>query len=250
MRAETLTVTDTRPLVAECLGTGLLVFFGVGAAVVAGEYIGTLGIALTFGLTMLALAYALGSLSGANLNPAVTLGMLVARRIDVTTAVRYWVAQLVGAILGALLLFLVAHQIPDLEIGERFGTNGFGDRSAVQLNTFGALVTEIVLTFLLVYVWLSVTHRLAVTGVDGVPIGLALAAVHLVGIPLTGTSVNPARSLAPALFAGGAALTQVWLFLVAPLAGGALAAVVHRLTHPQDEVGHQAGLLPGDDVRT
>jgi aquaporin Z len=249
MRAETLTVTDTRPLVAECLGTLLLVFFGVGAAVVAGEYIGSLGIALTFGLTMLALAFALGSLSGSQLNPAVTLGMLVARRLDVTTAVRYWVAQLVGAILGALLLFLVAHQIPDLDIGERFGTNGFGDRSAVQLNTFGALVVEIVLAFLLVYVWLSVTHRVAVTGIDGVPIGLVLTAVHLVGIPLTGTSVNPARSLGPALFAGGAALTQLWLFLVAPLIGGALAAVTHRVTHPQDEVGHQEGLLPGDDVR-
>lgn len=249
MRAETLTVTDTRPLVAECLGTALLVFFGVGAAVVAGEYIGSLGIALTFGLTMLALAYALGSISGSHLNPAVTLGMLVARRVDVTTAVRYWIAQLVGAILGALLLFLVAHQIPGLQIGERFGTNGFGDRSAVQINTFGALVAEIVLTFLLVYVWLSVTHRLAVTGIDGIPIGLALAAVHLVGIPLTGTSVNPARSLAPALFAGGAALTQLWLFLVAPLIGGALAALAHRFTHPGDELGHQEGLLPGDDVR-
>lgn len=246
MRAETLTVTDTRPLVAECLGTLLLVFFGVGAAVVAGEYIGSLGIALTFGLTMLALAYALGSLSGSQLNPAVTLAMLLARRLDIATAVRYWIAQVVGAILGALLLFLVAHQIPGLEIGERFGTNGFGDRSAVQLNTFGALVAEIMLTFLLVYVWLAVTRRVAVTGAEAVPIGLVLAAVHLVGIPLTGTSVNPARSLAPALFAGGAALTQLWLFLVAPLIGGVLAALAHRFTHPQDELGHREGVLPGN----
>lgn len=249
MRADTLTVTDTRPLVAECLGTLLLIFLGVGAAVVAGEYVGSLGIALAFGLTMLALVYALGSVSGSHFNPAVTLGMLVARRIDVGTAVRYWIAQLVGAILGALLLFLVAHQIPGLEIGGRFGTNGFGDRSAVQINTFGALVAEIVLTFLLVYVWLSVTRSLAVTGIAGVPIGLALAAVHLVGIPLTGTSVNPARSLGPALFAGGAALTQLWLFLVAPLVGGALAAVAHRFTHPRDEVGHLEGALRGGDAR-
>ncbi|MCF6523189.1 MIP family channel protein [Streptomyces sp. JJ36] len=247
MRAETLTVTEPRPLVAECLGTLLLVFFGVGAAVVAGEYVGSLGIALAFGLTLLALSYTLGALSGCHVNPAVTLGMFLARRIDLPTAVRYWVAQVVGGILGALLLFLVVIQIPGLETDEKFGTNGFGDRSAVGINTFGALLAEIVLTFLLVYVLLSVTHRVAVLGFDGLPYGMAYAAVHLVGIPLTGTSVNPARSLGPALFAGGAALTQLWLFLVAPLIGGALAAVVHRFTHPADEVGHRPGRLPGDE---
>lgn len=246
MRAETLTVTETRPLAVEFLGTLLLVFFGVGSAVVAGEYIGTLGIALTFGLVLLALAYALGAISGCHVNPAVTLGMLMARRIDLATSVRYWVAQVVGALVGALLLFLVAVQVPGLETSEKFGSNGFGDRSAVQINTFGALVAEIVLTFLLVFVVLAVTHRVAVTGFDGLPIGMALAVVHLVGIPLTGTSVNPARSIGPALFAGGAALTQLWLFLVAPLIGGALAALAHRFTHPQDEVGHLQGDLPGD----
>ncbi|MFR9674033.1 aquaporin [Streptomyces sp. TR06-5] len=252
MRARILTMADPRPLMAECLGTLLLVFTGVGAAVVAGEYVGSLGIALAFGLTMIGLARALGALSGSQLDPAVTLGMLIARRIDGVTAIRYWVAQLVGAILGALLLFLVAHQIPGLRIHDRFGTNGFGDRSAVGLGTFGALVAEVVLTFLLVYVWLSVTRSWQIVGGEGVPIGLTLAAVHLVGIPLTGASVNPARSLAPALFAGGAALTQVWLFLVAPLIGGALAAPAHRLvTRGWGEPGRRgrgapAGGAPGE----
>ncbi|AXK32187.1 MIP family channel protein [Streptomyces armeniacus] len=226
------TLEGSEALAAECLGTLLLVFFGVGAAVLASEYIGTLGIALTFGLVLLALAYSLGAVSGCHVNPAVTLGMLVAKRIDLTLAVRYWAAQVVGAILGALLLFLVAKQVPGIETDDSFGSNGFGDRSAVQINTFGAFTAEIVLTFLLVFVVLSVTHRVAVTGFDGLPIGMALAVVHLVGIPLTGTSVNPARSIGPALFAGGAALTQLWLFLIAPLVGGALAAVVHGLTHP------------------
>lgn len=232
LRTRLTTPVAPEILVAECLGTALLVFFGVGAAVLSAEYIGTLGIALTFGFVLLALAYALGAVSGCHVNPAVTLGMLIAGRLDLAMAVRYWVAQVVGAILGALVLFLVAKQVPGIETSESFGSNGFGDRSAVQINTGGAFVAEIVLTFLLVFVVLAVTHRVAVVGFDGLPIGIALAVVHLVGIPLTGTSVNPARSIGPALFAGGAALTQLWLFLIAPLIGGALAALAHRATHP------------------
>ncbi|WP_079166751.1 MIP family channel protein [Streptomyces oceani] len=226
------TLEGNEPLVAECLGTLLLVFFGVGAAVVAPDFIGSVGIALSFGLVLLALAYSLGTVSGCHVNPAVTLGMLVAKRIDLNVAVRYWVAQVVGGILGALLLFLVATQVPGVEIGGRFGSNGFGDRSSVQINTFGAFVAEIVLTFLLVFVWLSVTHRVAMTGFGPLAAGLALAMVHLVGIPLTGTSVNPARSIGPALFAGGSALTQLWLFIIAPLVGAVLAALAHGVTHP------------------
>lgn len=222
-----------QPLAAEFLGTLLLVFFGVGAAVLAAEYIGSLGVALTFGFTLLALAYTIGPISGSHVNPAVTLGMLCARRIDLEMAIKYWIAQIVGGIAGAALLFLIAKQVPGLQTSQTFGSNGFGDRSAVHVNTFGAFVTELVLTFLLVYVVLAVTHKVAVVGFDGLPIGIALAAVHLVGIPLTGTSVNPARSIGPALFAGGAALTQLWMFIVAPLVGAALAAVVHLITHPQ-----------------
>ncbi|MFG2225714.1 MIP family channel protein [Streptomyces sp. NPDC048644] len=227
--------TETRTVISEFLGTLLLVFFGVGAVVLAGEYIGTFGIALSFGFVMLALAYALGPISGCHINPAVTLGMLLARRIDIRTAVEYWISQVLGGIVGAALLFLVAKQIPGLQTHESFGSNGWGDRSAVHLNTGGAFVTELVLTFLFVFVVLAVTHKVAVIGFDGLPIGLALATVHLVGIPLTGTSVNPARSIGPALFAGGAAITQLWMFIVAPLLGGALAAVVHQFTHPSHE---------------
>ncbi|MFD9210770.1 aquaporin [Streptomyces sioyaensis] len=225
----------TRPVVSEFLGTLLLVFFAVGSAVLAGEYIGTFGIALAFGFTMVALAYALGPVSGSQLNPAVTLGMLLVRRITLRTAAEYWIAQVVGGIVGAALLFLVAKQVPGLQTHASFGTNGWGDRSAVHLNLGGAFVAEMVMTFLLVYVWLAVTHKVAVIGFGGLGIGLALATVHLIGIPLDGTSVNPARSIGPALFAGGAAITQLWLFIVAPLIGGALAAAVHQVTHPPHE---------------
>ncbi|WP_329130189.1 MIP family channel protein [Streptomyces sp. NBC_01476] len=223
---------DPLPLVCEFLGTLLLVFFAVGAAVLSGEFIGSLGIALAFGFVLLALAYAIGPISGSHLNPAVTLGMLIAKRMDLRTAVGYWVAQVVGAIVGAALLLLVAEQVPGFRRHGAFGTNGYGTRSAIGVNIFGAFVTEVILTFLLVFVYLAVTHRIAVYGFGGLPIGIALAVVHLIGIPLTGTSVNPARSLAPALFAGSPALTQVWLFLVAPLVGGALAAVVHEAARP------------------
>jgi aquaporin Z len=226
---------DQRAIICEFLGTLVLVFIGVGSAVVAGEYIGTLGIALAFGFVMLAVAYAIGPISGSHINPSVTMGMLVAGRIDLRRAVHYWIAQFLGAIVGAALLLLVAHQIPGLQVHGAFGTNGYGYRSAVGINIFGAFVAELLLTFVFVSVVLAVTHRIAVVGFDGLPIGLALAMVHLVGIPLTGTSVNPARSLAPALFAGSPALTQVWLFLVAPPVGAALAAVVHQVTHPAFE---------------
>lgn len=216
----------------EFVGTALLVFFAVGSAVLAGEYVGTLGIALAFGLTLLVLAYAFGLVSGCHLNPAVTLGVCLAGRMSVRTAAGYWIAQVTGAIVGAALLFLVARQIPGLRTSGAFGTNGFGDRSAVQISAGGAFVIEVVLTFLLVLVVLSVTREVVVRDFAALSIGLTLAVVHLVGIPLTGTSVNPARSLAPALFAGGQALSQVWLFLLAPLLGAALAVPVHHLIRP------------------
>ncbi|MFJ4858034.1 MULTISPECIES: MIP family channel protein [unclassified Streptomyces] len=223
---------QTRMAASEFLGTLLLVFFAVGSAVLGVQYIGTVGIALAFGFVLLALAYALGPISGCHLNPAVTLGMLAARRIDVRTAVTYWIAQFLGGIAGAALLFLLAKQVPGLKTSGKFGSNGYGDRSDVHINMGGAFLAEVVLTFLLVFVVLAVTHKLAVVGFDGLPIGLSLAVIHLVGIPLTGTSVNPARSLGPAIFAGGAALSQLWLFLVAPLVGGVIAALAHRVTHP------------------
>lgn len=223
---------QARTAASEFLGTLLLVFFAVGSAVLGAQYIGTVGIALAFGFVLLALAYALGPISGCHLNPAVTIGMLVARRIGIRTAVTYWIAQLLGGIAGAALLFLLAKQVPGLKTSGKFGSNGYGDRSDVGINIGGAFLAEVMLTFLLVFVVLAVTHKVAVIGFDGLAIGIALAVIHLVGIPLTGTSVNPARSLGPALFAGGAALSQLWLFLVAPLVGGVIAAFAHKVTHP------------------
>lgn len=225
--------TEPQPFAAELLGTLVLVFVAVGTAVLAAEFVGSVGIALAFAFTLFALAYAIGPISGSHVNPAVTLGMLLAGRIGIRAAALYWAAQFVGAIVGAALLYLVARQVPGLETTGAFGTNGFGHRSAVGISGGGAFLAEAMLTSLLVYVWLAVTPRLTVQGVDGLPLGLAIGAVHLVGVPLTGASVNPARSLAPALFAGSSALAQVWLFLLAPLVGAAVAVVVHRIVHPQ-----------------
>ncbi|MDT7552144.1 MAG: aquaporin [Pseudonocardiales bacterium] len=209
----------TRRVVAEGIGTFVLVFFAVGSAVFGIDKIGPVGVALAFGLVLLALAYAIGPISGCHVNPAVTLGVLLSRGISAAHAGLYVVAQLVGAIVaGALLkLLVVAGGITDQTGG--LGTNSWGK----TVNLFGALVVEILLTALLVMVVLLVTHADATPGFAGLAIGLVLTVIHLVGIPLTGTSVNPARSIGPALFAGGDALGQLWLFIVAPLIGAVLA---------------------------
>lgn len=231
---------DRRIMICEFLGTLLLVFFAVGTAVLTGQYIGALGIALAFGFVLLAIVYAIGPISGGHVNPAVTLGVLLARRIDLRTAVEYWIAQFLGAIVGAALLLLVAKQVPGLKTHGAFGTNGYGYRSAVGINIFGSFVVEMIMTFLLVFVVLSVTQKVAVVGFGALPIGLALAVIELVGIPLTGAGVNPARSLGPAIYAGSPPMIQLWLFLVAPLVGAAVAAVVHQVTHPAMEAARAA----------
>src|SRR5215218_8445115 len=195
---------------AEAFGTFVLVFGGVGTAVIAGEAVGALGVAFAFGLSLLAMAYAIGPLSGCHINPAVTMGLLVARRIGVSEAVRYWIAQVIGAIVAAAVLLVVAKA--------RQGGYDLG----------GALIAEIVLTGFLVFTVLAATDRIASVAFAGIPIGLVLTLIHLVGIPITNTSVNPARSIGPALFVGGWALEQLWLFIVAPLAGALLAALLHR----------------------
>lgn len=231
-----LTELERRTTVAEFLGTLLLVFFAVGSAVLGAEYIGTVGIALAFGFLLFALVHTLGPISGCHINPAVTLGMLLARHIDVRRAVEYWIAQLLGGIAGAALLLLLAKQVPGLKTSGAFGTNGYNERSAVHISLGGAFFVEVALTFLLVFVYLSVTDRWT-TGpfrLSALPIGLTLGVVHLVGIPLTGASVNPARSLGPAIFAGSGALSQLWLFLVAPLVGGLIAGLVHVTLHPAE----------------
>lgn len=211
-----------RSLLAEAVGTFVLVFVGVGAAISGLLSAGAVSVALAFGLVLLALVYMIGPTSGCHVNPAVTLGMLVGRKIGVTGAIGYWIAQFVGAIAAAALLkWLVAGLGVTDETGH-LGTNNWGR----NISMGGAFLLEVVLTFVLVLAVLMVTDVAAAPGFAGLAIGVALAAVNLVGIPLDGASVNPARSLGPALFEGGTALTRVWLFILAPLAGGLVAALV------------------------
>ena len=216
---------------AECVGTFVLVFGGVGAAVIAGDKIGNLGVAFAFGLSLLAMAYAVGPVSGCHINPAVTMGLLVARKITPPEAVRYWVAQVLGAVIAAaVLLAIVAARKGGYDAGtDGLGANGYGDHSPGGYPWGAALAAEVVLTAFLVFTVLAATDRIASVAFAGIPIGLVLTLIHLVGIPITNTSVNPARSIGPALFVGGWALKELWLFVVAPLLGALLAAVVHRL---------------------
>ena len=235
--------STARKLVAEFVGTFLLVFLAVGAAVFgigarvgvdgAGPGNGVVGVALAFGLVLLAMAYAFGPISGAHVNPAVTLAMLIGRRMPTNEAVGYWIAQFAGAILGgaALKLFVSSFGVTDYTGG--LGTNSY-DNGAINLA--GAFVLEVLLTGAFVLVILLVTERVAAPGFAGIAIGLALTVVHLVGIPLDGTSVNPARSFGPALFAGGNALGQVWLFILAPLVGAVVAALVWRVTRTEVDI--------------
>jgi aquaporin Z len=210
---------------AEALGTFVLVFFAVGSAVFGIDRVGAVGVALAFGLVLLALAYAIGPISGCHVNPAVTLGVFLNRGISAAEAGAYVVAQIVGAIVGAALITALTGFGGVLDQTGGLGSNSWGK----TISGPGAFVLEIVLTFLLVLVVLRVTAEDAAPGFAGLAVGLSLTVIHLVGIPLTGTSVNPARSIGPALFAGGTALAQLWLFIVAPLVGAAIAAGVHRV---------------------
>jgi MIP family channel proteins len=220
-----------RKILAEGIGTAILVFFAVGSAVFGIDTIGAAGVALTFGLVLLALAYSIGPVSGCHVNPAVTLGVLLRGGISAREAGAYWIAQVVGAIVGALLLKLMTTAGDVVDNTGALGTNDWG----IAVNMFGAFVLEVILTFLLVVVVLLVTGRAAAPGFAGLAIGLVLAVVNFVGIPLDGASANPARSLGPALFEGGTPLARVWLFIVAPLLGGALAAAIAPLLTPEVE---------------
>jgi aquaporin Z len=218
----------TKKLLAEALGTLILVLFGCGSAMIAGAAIGYTGISLAFGLAIVAAAYGLGAISGAHLNPAVSLGMVTAGRMSIGDFAAYAAAQLAGAILGAGLLYLILSgkaggTLPVTNLGQ----NGFGPGYLGEYTLMAALVFELVMTFIFVTVILGATATGAPGAMAGLAIGLTLAAIHLVGIDVTGVSVNPARSAGPAIFIGGTALGQLWLFIVAPLAGGALAGLVH-----------------------
>jgi len=220
---------------AELLGTFTLVFFGCGTAVVCGGFtggtgagfLGVVGIALAFGLAIVASAYAIGSVSGCHVNPAVSLSMFLTKRLSAKDFAGYAVAQVIGAVAGSALLMFVVNS-SDLAIAGVLGQNGFGSESGLGLNMVGALVVEVVLTFVFILTILNVTAGEKTAHMAGLVIGLTLTFVHIIGIPLTGTSVNPARSLAPALLLGGTPLSQVWVFIVAPLVGAALAALAYK----------------------
>jgi aquaporin Z len=220
---------SNRGAAAEAVGTFVLVFGGVGAAVIAGDQIGNLGVAFAFGLSLLAMAYAIGPVSGCHINPAVTLGLLVRGKIGTDDAVRHWVAQVIGAIAAAgLLLAIVSARKAGYDAGtDGLGANGYGDHSPDGYPWGAAFAVEVLLTAFLVFTVLASTDRIANVAFAGIPIGLVLVLIHLVGIPVDNTSVNPARSIGPAIFVGGWALEQLWLFVVAPLAGGLLGAALH-----------------------
>ena len=221
---------------AELIGTFTLVFFGCGTAVVCGGftggvgggYLGVVAIALAFGLAIVAAAYAIGPVSGCHVNPAVSLSMLLTKKLSIKDFVGYVIAQVAGALLGSLFLNFVISSSETLSIANGLGQNGFAAQSGVGLSLVAALAVEVVLTFIFVLTILGVTSSEKSSNLAGIVIGLTLTFVHIIGIPLTGTSVNPARSLAPAILLGGEALSQVWVFVVAPLAGAAIAALVYK----------------------
>jgi aquaporin Z len=219
-------------LVAEYIGTFWLVLGGCGSAVLAAAFpgvgIGLLGVSLAFGLTVLTMAYAIGHISGCHLNPAVTLGLAVSGRFKAGEVIPYWIAQVLGAVTAAALLYLIASGKAGFELSGGLASNGYGEHSPGKYSLYAGFLTELVMTFMFLMIILGVTDRRAPQGFAPLAIGLALTLIHLVSIPVTNTSVNPARSTGPALIVGAWAVQQLWLFWVAPLLGAALAGVVYR----------------------
>jgi aquaporin Z len=219
------TLSSTKKYAAELIGTFVLVLMGCGSAVLAGSYIGFAGISLAFGLAVLAMAYTIGGVSGCHINPAVTVSMLIAGKISMRDSVAYIVSQCVGATLGAGVLYLIASGKVGYSLtGVGLGQNGYDAASPAGYGLVASFIAEVVLTFIFLLVIHGATSVKAPQGFAGLAIGLSLVLIHLVGIPITGTSVNPARSLGPALLVGGVALNQLWLFWVAPIIGAVLAA--------------------------
>jgi aquaporin Z len=226
-------------LLAEFIGTFWLVLGGCGSAVLAAKFpevgIGLVGVALAFGLTVLTGVYALGHVSGGHFNPAVSLGLVVGGRFPASEIVQYVVAQVLGGVAAAAVLYLIATGKPGFDVvASGFAANGYGAHSPGGYSLTAAVISEVVMTFMFLIVILGATHKRAPAGFAGIAIGLALTLIHLISIPVTNTSVNPARSTAPALFVGGWAVEQLWLFWVAPLVGAALAGVVYRAIGGRD----------------
>ena len=224
---------NTTRYLAEGIGTFWLTFAGCGSAVLAAAFpsvgIGLLGVSLAFGLTVLTMAYSIGHLSGCHLNPAVTVGLTVGGRFPANQVAPYIGAQVAGAIAGAAVLYVIASGAPGFDVAKGFAANGYGEHSPGRYSLVAALVCEVVMTGFFLFIIMGATHGKAPVGFAPIAIGLGLALIHLVSIPITNTSVNPARSTGPALFVGGWALAQLWLFWVAPLVGGALGGLAYKM---------------------
>jgi aquaporin Z len=227
-----------KKLLAEFIGTFWLVLGGCGSAVLAAAYpelgIGFVGVSFAFGLTVLTMAYSIGHISGCHLNPAVSIGLWAGGRFEAKDLLPYIVAQVVGGIAGTGVLYLIASGKSDFEVGG-FASNGYGEHSPGGYSMTASLATEVVMTFMFLIIILGSTHSKAPKGMAGLAIGLGLVLIHLISIPVTNTSVNPARSTSQALFAGGWALQQLWLFWLAPIAGAVLAGITYKFLSPETE---------------
>lgn len=228
-----------KKLVAEFIGTLWLVFGGCGSAVLAASFpeygIGFVGVAFAFGLSVLTMAYAIGHISGCHRDPAVSIGLWIGGRFDKKEVLPYIVAQMLGATTGAGILYIIASGQAGFEISG-FAANGYGEHSLRGYTLMAALVTEVVMTFMFLFIILGSTYSKAPSGLAGLAVGLGLTLIHLVSIPVTNTSVNPARSTSQAIFAGGWAIDQLWLFWLAPIAGAILAGVVYKFIYPEPPV--------------
>ena len=228
----------SKRLAAEFLGTFWLVLGGCGSAVLAAAFptlgIGFVGVSLAFGLTLLTMAFAIGHISGCHINPAVTVGLVAGGRFPARELVPYVVAQVLGGIAAAAVLYVIASGHPGFDVSAGFASNGYGEHSPGGYSLLSCLVTEVVMTFMFLIVILGSTDGRAPKGFAPIPIGLVLTLIHLISIPVTNTSVNPARSTGPAIFVGGWALGQLWLFWLAPIVGAALAGVVYRWFESED----------------
>lgn len=227
-----------KKLVAEFIGTFWLVLGGCGSAVLAAAFpdvgIGLLGVSLAFGLTVVTMAYAIGHISGCHLNPAVTVGLWSGGRFPAADVIPYIVFQVLGAIAGAFVLYLIASGQAGFSLAGGLASNGYGDHSPGNYSMVSGFITEFVMTFMFLFVILGATHKLASPAMAGLAIGLALTLIHLVSIPVTNTSVNPARSTGPAIMVGDWAMSQLWLFWLAPLLGALIAGLVYRWLSPDE----------------
>lgn len=236
---------NTQKYVAEAIGTFWLTFAGCGSAVIAAGFpqvgIGLLGVSLAFGLSVVTMAYAIGHISGAHLNPAVTLGLAAGGRFPAGQVVPYIISQVIGAVVASAVLYLIASGAAGFDLAKGFASNGYGEHSPGHYNLVACLISEVVMTMIFLFIIMGSTHGKAPAGFAPLAIGLTLTMIHLVSIPVTNTSVNPARSTGPALFVGGWALQQLWLFWVAPLIGGVLGGVLYRWLSPDEPAGMVSG---------